>query len=59
MSLLTEIILHIKDIKIFHEKKKNSKWNKFSENRIDDSEYSKDIFNKIMNQKYKISGCFY
>lgn len=54
-----------KDIRKFHEKrranevKKKEIINKIFENRTQDSEYSKDVFNEMTNQKYKRSGWFF
>lgn len=54
-----------KDIKKINEKrhanevKKKEIINKIFENRTQDSEYSKDVFNEMTNQKYKRSGWFF
>ena len=54
-----------KDIRKFHEKrranevKKKEIINKIFENRTQDSDYSKDVFNEMTNPKYKRSGWFF
>jgi hypothetical protein len=51
-----------KDLKVIHEKrranevKKKEIINKIFENRTQDSDYSKDVFNEMTNPKYKRSG---
>jgi len=54
-----------KDLKVIHEKrranevKKKEIINKIFENRTQDSDYSKDVFNEMTNPKYKRSGWFF
>jgi hypothetical protein len=62
---MDELSAQDKDIQKFHEKrranevKKKEIINKIFENRTQDSEYSKDVFNEMTNQKYKRSGWFF
>ena len=62
---MDELSTEEKDIRKFHEKrranevKKKEIINKIFENRTQDSEYSKDVFNEMTNQKYKRSGWFF
>ena len=59
---IDELPVHKKDIIQFHEKrranevKKKEIINKIFENRTQDSDYSKDVFNEMTNPKYKKSG---
>lgn len=54
-----------KDLKAIHEKrraneiKKKEIINKIFENRTQDSDYSKDVYNEMTNPKYKRSGWFF
>jgi hypothetical protein len=62
---MDELSAQDKDIQKFHEKrranevKKKEIINKIFENRTQDSDYSKDVFNEMTNQKYKRSGWFF
>jgi uncharacterized protein YydD (DUF2326 family) len=53
------------DIKEFHKKRRDNEIkkkeiiNKIFENRTQDSEYSKDVFAEMTNEKYKTSGWFF